>query len=349
MISKIKHSQSAVTSAISSQAKDTRETSSKVENVPGPKLIKKKDSPLQTSPHHPVLPQLSAFQKGLTIFSCNDLSIAGDVSNTITQLAVRSSKQLGIPMPKVDAVMSLLSGNTRKIEQAKLLHGMNPSSVTAVPHEFKVIASRDGFDWCSNEGLSTLLPLIESAANKWLILEQQVVGPVSPILANGLSRISAAAKQAGAWVMVIVVSANGCQNAPLHQLCDEYIEVTKCEPYPGCYTAFAFDCVNIRDLNPIGVGKTMCSVKLKDGVLRRDFEPFVSQELLTRAIWTLRGQRQTIVEIAKLVGLHKSNVSRRLAGLPQPHSTNIHAEWLEEYLEAIKGGHEVSSMGDPAP
>jgi len=292
------------------------------------------------SPNNPMLTQLSPIPNGVTIIGCSDASTAGEVRNTITQIAVKRADKLGLSMPNVEAVISLHSGNSRKVEQAKLLHGANPQPKSAVPHEFKIIGSRDSFDWCSNEGLSTLLPLIESAENKWLILEQQVVGQVSPILANGLNRISFAAKQFGVWVMVMAVCEHAVQKAPLLHLCEEYIEVTKCEPYPGFYTAFAFDCINIRDLNPFGFGNTMCSVKLTDGVLRREFEPFVSHKLLTRAIWSLRGQQKTVEEIAKLVGLNKSNVSRSLARLPPTRNVNIHPHWLDDYLESIQGNRQ---------
>jgi hypothetical protein len=294
---------------------------------------------------NPILTHLSQIPQGLTGVYCPDASIAGEVRNTITQMALRGASTLGLPMPKVAAVKSVFSGNSRRVEQAKLLANANQPSKATVHHDVQVMDSRNGFDWCSNEGMTTLLPLIQSATNMWLILEQQVAGPMSPILANGLSRISAAAKQSGAWVMMIVVSGSGCQSDQLQQLCDEYIEVSTCEPDSGTYAAFAFDCVNIRDLAAFGAVKTMCSVFLSDGHIRRRFEPFVSHDLLNRAIWALRCQQKTVEEIGKLTGLDKSNVSRRLANLPQPCSDKTRFDWLTDYLQSTKGNHDAAMEG----
>jgi DNA-binding transcriptional ArsR family regulator len=249
-------------------------------------------------------------------------------------------------MPSVTAMLSLYSCNSRALEQAKLLDSANPPSKRDIRHEFKVIGSRDGFDWCSVEGLASLLPIIESASGIWVFAEQKITEILSSQFASGLLNISNAAKLAGAWFMLFTVFTNRTKVADLRQLCDEYIEVTACEPDPHCYTAFAFDCVDLRALNAHGIGKIMCSVKLKDGVIRRTFSPFVSSELQKRAIWALRGQQRSLEEIGKMLGMNKSTVSRHLLGLPPCHAQERDDGWLRDYLQTIKDCDEVITGGE---
>lgn len=299
--------------------------------------------PSTTSQINQLQSQLSPIPQGLTIVNFRDASIAAEGRNTLTHAARVGSKKIGPPMPLTQKVTSLYPGNARCIEQAKFSDAANRQVAGAVPHEIRAVGSRDAFDWCSDEGIASLQPIIEATNSGWVMFEQKVTWPFNPEFLVGLTRISNVAKQAGVWVMMFMVCPDGYEKTTLDQLCDEYIEVTECEPNPDGQVAFVFDFVNIRNLRLYGLGKTMCSVKLTDGVLRRHYEPFVSHELLTRAIWSLRGQQKTVEEIAKLVGLNKSNVSRRLAGLPPPRNVNTHVDWLEDYLESIQGNHHASA------
>lgn len=300
-----------------------------------------------TSQPNPLSQLLSPIPQGLTIMNFRHATIAVEGRNTLTHAARVGSKKIGPPMPTVKKVTSLYPGNARYIEQAKFLDAANRQVAGAVEHEIIAVGSRDAFDWCSNEGIASLQPIIEAANSGWVMFEQKVTWPFKPGFSVGLTRISNIAKQAGAWVMMFMVCPDGYEKTTLDQLCEEYIEVTECEPYPDWQLAFVFDFVNIRNLQILGYSNAMCSVKLADGVLRREFEPFVSHKLLTRAIWSLRGQQKTVEEIAKLVGLNKSNVSRSLAGLPPTRTVNIHPHWLEDYLESIQGNHHASAA-DPA-
>jgi len=294
----------------------------------------KNNAPTLLGTSEPMAPKLSAIPKGLTIINCSDALDTAEVRNTFDRLATMGSSKLGIPMGPPSKVTSIYPEAGRRMEQAKYLFSANPALKNPKNHAFMAVGSRDRFDWCSPEGLNTLLPLVASATG-WLMFEQQVMWPFSPIFATGLTHISNAAKQAGVRVMMFVVCADRCEKTALDQLCEEYIEVTSCEPNPDCRTAFVIDCVNIRHLNSHGLGKTMCSVNLAAGVLYRQFEQFVSHDLSDRVIWILRGQGKTEEEIGTVVGLNKSNVSRRLKGLPPPRKAGVRADWIDRYLEGV--------------
>jgi len=101
-----------------------------------------------------------------------------------------------------------------------------------------------------------------------------------------------------------------------------------------CDTAFSIDCVGIRDLNSLGVGKTMCNVKLTDRVFHRRYERFVAADLDTRIMCALRGQKKSLDEIGNIFKINKSTVLRRLQGLPIPRPEEVDQAWLDRNLEA---------------
>ncbi len=280
-----------------------------------------------------LVPLISPIPLGLTIVSIREASLTPHVRNTFEQLALTGSTKLGIPMSKVKEVLSLYSGNVRQLEQAMALKNANVPPKKPVKHNFRACGSREGFDWFSDEGFCVLEPIIKEA-DGWLTLEQCSVGPVTVSIADGLFRIRNAAQQAGVWVMVFLVCQEGYEKSRLHEFCDEYIEVSPCEPDIGGETAFSIDCVGLRNLNPLGIGITMCSVKLSEGQFRRRYTPYISSNLETRVMWILRGQGKTLEEIGSLLQKNRSSVLRRLQGLPTPKPVNMADRWLERYLDS---------------
>lgn len=281
---------------------------------------------------NPIMAAISPIKPGSTIVCIRDASQVAQVRNTLTRSAEIKSKRIGLPMPDAEAILSLYSGNHRQLEQARALTLANMPIKNPVRLEYQVCGTRDGFDWFGDEGLSVLLPII-NAAKGWVTLEQQLVSPILPSIVDGLSRVRHAAQQAGVWVMLFVVCAESYEKSGLHELCDEYLEVSPCEPDPGFEIAFSIDCVNLRNLNPLGIGKTMCSVKLVNGVYRRTYTPFVSSSQETRMMSFMRGQEMTFEEIGKIFDKDKSTVQRRLKGLKSPKCEKLEDGWLEKYLE----------------
>lgn len=284
---------------------------------------------------NPAVDAMTPIPQGLTIVSIRAASLLPQVRNAITRLALARSGKLGLPMPPVKAVLSIYSGNVRRLEQAKALAAANmpiKTKARKVRHDFSSCGTRDGFNWCSDEGLCVLQPIIENAEG-WVTLEQQISGPVTAPLADGLFRIRSAAQQAGVWVMLFLVCPDGYEKSRLHEFCDEFIEVAPCEPDPGYELAFSIDCVGLRYLNTLGLGKTMCNVKLSKGVFNRTYDQFISSDKKTRVMWILRGHGKTLEEIGGIVNKNKSSVFHRLEGLPVPRYVDMGSDWLKKYLE----------------
>lgn len=281
----------------------------------------------------PIVSAISPIKPGLTIVSIRDASLVPQVRNTFMQLAKAKSKNIGLPMPDVETILSLYSGNHRQLEQAKGLALANKPLKSSVLCEFQVCGTRDGFDWVGDEGLSVLLPIINDASG-WVTLEQQFVNPILPSIVDGLSRVRHAAQQAEVRVMLYVVCTDSYEKSGLHELCDEYIEVFPCEPDSGQDIAFSIDCVGLRNLNHLGIGRTMCNIKLIDGVYHRNYTEFTSASLETRMMCFMRGQKMTFEEIGNIFNKDKSTIQRRLKGLKSPKCEKLEDGWLEKYLES---------------
>lgn len=301
---------------------------------------------------NPALVGSSKFEPGLITVAMNDASLAAQVKNAFEQLWLRESNRLGVCMPAVDEMLSLHTGSPRKLEQAVALMEANKQYKSKVHHTYKEFPSRGDFNWLTDAGLCVLLPQIEETGCGVLTLTQEISGSITPSMAVALTNIGNAAKQAKAYVLLFLVCVDGMEKLNLQELCDEYIEVGQCEPDIGCHVAFSIEFVGLRDMHLIGVGKTMCQVKASGGRFLRLYRPFIAIDCQTRAMWIMRREGKTLGEIGKLLGIHKSNVLRRLKGLPKHPHYKVEEGWIKRYLDSTSAppcdANPSSDYGDDA-
>lgn len=266
---------------------------------------------------HPLLAEISPFQTGVVIVNVSDSALLPSVRTVLGALALDKSSVLGIPMPQAaKAVHSLISGSSRHIEQYKVFAKANAGGVGEAIN-LKVCNAQGRLDWLSNEGLHVLSPFVEEAKDGWLIIEHVMAGPITPDMTQVLIRIGSLAKKFDTRVMLLIVCPLGQNKSLISGVCDDYLEVDFCDPEVGAALAFSVDCIGIRDLNSLGVGKTMCSVTFSDGLFRHRFDPFISSSLETRVMGVMRSQGKSLDEIGVFFKKNKSSVLRRLQGLPK--------------------------------
>lgn len=301
-----------------------------------------------------LLEAISPVEPGLCIVSVPDPSYLNPVRLAVTKMLLEARNVLDIPFPVIGNVISLFSGNRRQLEQANALAAINTPTTGVVLHEFKSCVARDKLDWSSNEGQFALKPIMEQAKGG-IILEQTMVCPISPAVTHGLNQISNVAQSVGAYAILLLATSSERDCLQLSHVCDELIEVAPCEPDVGDDAAFSFDCVGLRELNSLGIGKTMCSVKFSEGLLQHRFDPFISSNLETRVMWTMRGQGMSLDDIGAQFKKHKSSVFRRLRSLPKPRHMDLPKDWLSNNLEMFsvssrgaKSNAEGESVGDDA-
>lgn len=283
--------------------------------------------------NNPLMVEISAFSTGLVIVKVSDAALLPSARAVFGALALEKSAVLGIPMPKTAmTVHSLISGSPRDIEQSQVFAKANASS-TSEEISLKVCRAQGRLDWASKEGLHVLSPFIEEAKDGWLIIEQVIAGPITAEIAQALIRIGNLAKKIGTWIMFLIVCTQEPKKSLFGEICDEYIEIDPCEPEVGAVMAFSVDCVGIHDLNSLGIGKTICSIQFSDGGFHHRFDPFISSNLETRVMWTMRGQGMRLDDIGAQFKKHKTSVMRRLQDLPKPRQLDLPKDWLSNNLE----------------
>jgi hypothetical protein len=282
----------------------------------------------------PYLNNMTPAVPGLLIVNTTDRSLLMSARSIFESLVTEGADKLCVPVPQPSEVLSILSGKPRKIEQAKAWFDAANSDNVKVPLEYIEFPSHVSFNWFSDEGYLHLKHNIEE--DLLITLEQAIDYPINSIISSCINRIENDAKQKNAWVMAFTNCPATFEESGLHNMCDDYFEVSRCEPNPDVDMAFCIDCVGIREMGILSNGKTMCSVTKVNGKLKFDFQPFISHSLKTRVMWILRGQKMSFADIGKKFDVNASTVLRQLADLSKPYNTNADRAWLEHCYEVLE-------------
>lgn len=303
-----------------------------------PEKTKEKKNERPASASHD-LTRVDGIGTGLTFIKCTSLQYAMFSRNAF-ESAVRQQRPIAdVDMPEVENMCSIHTGSRRGVGQSAALielHNPSKSKVNHVSEELISVSSN--FDLLSDAGQVVLDPKIKGNAGGVVTLLQVIEGPFTSSMSVVMMNIRNEAKLHGTYVLIFMVCDSGVDKINLQALCDEYIEVAACEPDIGFDLAFSIDFVGLREMSIVGVGKSMCQIKSSKGQLIRRYNPFISSDLKTRAMWVMRRRGMKLGEIGKhFGGLHKSNVSKRLKGLPNPKDYKIAENWIEDFLESIEG------------
>lgn len=275
------------------------------------------------------LTAISALTPGLTMVVGQYSAMTLYVHGAIVQAVAKQSADLPIPMPDCKSVICVFRNSPRKLEQLRGVHKLLGLSALTT-EDFKLAyreASRE-LDWTSPAAIATL-PLGNKEREDSCMVLQQPPGTTPDI--DGLLHLRRAAEAAGAYV--ILLCPDVAHEAKISGIPNELFVATPCEPSPGFDEAFVLSCPELASpLNP-GSGKILCCVRLGDGGLETEITPYVADDLKTRLMAILKANEWSLEEIGQLVGLNKSNVSRKLrmvcGAVPDGWDDDMLAEWLE--------------------
>jgi hypothetical protein len=282
-----------------------------------------------------IAPKVSPTKPGLTLVVVNQPYALPHARSAFENAALCHQSKFGPPMLPKETLTALHSGSARSVEAAAgNLIAENTEKYKA-KKEHMNLGCRNNFNFCSDEGLCVLLPLIEKHKGQWITAQQTLECPLTPQVVHSLARIHETAVKADATVMMFLSINQSYEDIDLYHYYD-FFEVTLCDPDPGFQRAFSVQCVNLKDLHVQGVGHVMFGVKWKDGKINRQFSPMISTAFTERLMWTMRCQGSTLEAIGKTVRLHKSNVKRTLDALPPLVKSPMKEGWLPEYLELLE-------------
>lgn len=123
--------------------------------------------------------------------------------------------------------------------------------------------------------------------------------------------LNAEAVERNALVVVYVQHTKKQDVTWLRDYCAAAVDVRKCEPGPGAAVAVVLDNLTLASDHVLGVGRVMIEAfREPDGGWTYCAEPFIAGRAVIRLAWYLAYERMKLREIAKVVGIYASNVSR---------------------------------------
>lgn len=287
-----------------------------------------------------ILNTLGIVESGLVVATAPNGLVLSQVRMAIEHQIRTGGRKTGLHFPKKTPMKSLYAGNGRSVLQAKALalaQAQAQAPIDGAPaHEFVALGTREGFTVTCDEGLCSVLPLIEKTKGGWVTFAQSVDGFTASAVVETLIRLRQAAKQAGTYVLFIIVTDGKPADLRIYDYCDDLLIAAPCSPDPGAQFAFSVDVFGLRDLNEMGIGKSMCSVRVRNGQHIWKWEPFIAADVLKRVIWKLRCSGKSLAEIGKIVDCDKSTVHRHMVGLPPVVKREFKEGWLKPYADLIE-------------
>ena len=293
--------------------------------------------------------QASALEPGLTMVVGPYGELVHFVYTAILKELVQGSSRLPIPLPECSSIVCVHSGPARYLEQVRGLHAKLGLMAPAFKkcQSFERVASC-AFDW-TNQASVSIVGRLKALKNGGCVVLQQPPD-INPDL-QGLLELRRAAEKYNARIILFCPAV--VDEAKISGTPNELFVVTPCEPNPGFDEGFVVSCPGLASPLSPSSGKVLCCVRLGDDGLETEITPYVADDLKTRLMAILKANEWSLEEIGQLVGLNKSNVSRKLrmvsGTVPDGWDGDMLAEWLEACdLDPIEEeeSSEVDSVDD---
>ena len=294
-----------------------------------------------------ILSTLGIVEPGLVVATVPSGLVLSHVRMAIAHQILTGGRKTGLHFPKKTPMKSLYAGSGRSVLQAKALALAQAPIDGAPAHEFVAIGTREGFNVTSDEGLCAVRPLIEKTKGSWVTFAQSVNGITASAVVETLIHLRQAAKQSGTYVLFIMVTDGKPADLRIYDYCDDLLITAPCDPEPDVQFAFSVDVYGLRDLNQMGIGKTMCSVRLLNEQYKWRWEGFVAADLIRRLTWLLRCSGKSLTDIGKIFHSDKSTVHRRMAGLPPVVKREFKEGWLKPYADLLDIAIESDENSEP--
>ncbi|MBK6008677.1 hypothetical protein JJB11_21460 [Ramlibacter ginsenosidimutans] len=253
----------------------------------------------------------------------------------IERHAAEGSDKLGIPFPEPRRVVSLHAGTPRSFEQIRLLAELCAAGRKEPRGLERRHIGRQGFDPCRDEGIGAVLGELTGSTKALVCFEQPVSDPLPNHVIEGLTRFKQLAVSAASHIVVFTKRVSAPSRLQLERLADEVIDVEACEPEAGARHSFHIRWHGALHLDGLNHGTVMCSVRVAQDRYVYKADPFVAKDLSGRVMWMLRCEGWQLEAIAKLVGVNRSTVKRRLDQMPPTRELDLAEGWLERYRDAL--------------
>ncbi|RKE24444.1 hypothetical protein B0G76_8331 [Paraburkholderia sp. BL23I1N1] len=191
------------------------------------------------------------------------------------------------------------------------------------------------------EGVHIVLNQLKPGECIFVQIDYQTV--VRDVAIAALAELNVKIKELGAVLVIFVLHSKKQDVSWLQGHCGMFVEVGKCEPGPGAQAAVALTNVSLSSWHSHGIGRVMVEAFLEpDNTWSYRSEPFIAGRAIIRLAWCLCRKGVKLEQIAKVIGIDKSNISRGLALLLIPPNNTVglvspkgcRKRWISRYPEA---------------
>lgn len=248
---------------------------------------------------------------GVVLVTASDSTVIGVSMAVIADGIIRDSTIADLPVCSVSEIIFLHPSGSREAEPVKWYAANHIGAKRLLPGPINYCKR---FNPASPEGAAILIGRLKAGACIFVQVEYKDLRRDDTIAA--LASLETESKKIGALVVIYVLCSTKDDPAWLRGNCEVFVAVRKCEPAPDAQAAIVLINVSLAGWHPQGIGRVMVEASLDSaGVWAYRQEPFIAERAIVRLAWYLRARRVKVEQIAKIVGINRSNVSRGLDSL----------------------------------
>ena len=255
----------------------------------------------------------------------------------------------GIHFPQLPTTI-LVNGSERALREMTIFSKKIYIEASGVSRTLQVV-SRLPVDWTRNEGIELIARHVAPAT--CCVLQLTQVERESPTLRDGIARLALRegimrldqwARQSGIHVMLIVLAENSKDAAMLQSCATDLIHVGPAEEDPGYRLAFTIGSHDLDYRHCLGDGQSFVQVRIRDDrMLAFEAGKHIADTVTDRVIWKCLSSGLTQLETAAIVGLDKSNVSRRMTKLRRINPKAVPKGWWRLYADVFAFSDKVQT------
>lgn len=244
--------------------------------------------------------------KGVVLVTCADPTIFAVAVAAIVNGIHTNGTIANLPVCPVSVITFLHSPGSHDAESVK---SYARKDVQAGKLLAKSIKHCRRFDPLCPGGVPHVMRYLKQGSCVFAVVDYRDLKRDEAIAA--LVDLNAEAVERSALVVIYVQHTKKQDVTWLRDYCSAAVDVRKCEPGPGAPVAVVLDNMTLASDHVLGVGRVMIEAfREPDGGWTYRAEPFIAERAVIRLAWYLSAEGMKLRDIAKIVGIAASNISR---------------------------------------
>lgn len=288
---------------------------------------------------------ISTVEYGVVLVQVKDIGLMPYVRSTVERAVIHQDSIADLPFPKIRSLKALHAWDSRRdADLAKRLRG----DEVGLQLSSLLLEDCPTLNCLSSEGATLLLEHLES--NGCVTVQQTYRSILREHIVSSLGALENRAKAQHGLILLFVQCSPTDDVAWMTDHVTEFISAEECEPGPGAEIAFCLASQSLYNQHGCGIGRSMYEIAIGNG-FKHKRSVFIAANARDRFMWLMRRDGASLSEIAELLGIDKSTVSKRLKSL-LPNTLNLQVDlrvgWRKEWFSVagvdIESEEEIDDM-----